>query len=356
MPDPQQQQPRQQPAAESGSDFQKLIQKPVSFGANGVEINNTDDLHRCASFIFNSGIAPKGMDTVPAVMIAISLGAELGMKPMSALQNIAVINGRPSVWGDAMLGLCRQSALFVAEDFKEWEEDLGGEEGMTAFCESHRVGSDILRRQFSMGQAKRAGLLEKNTPWKTYPERMRMFRARSWCLRDNFGDILGGMRAAEEQQDCEPTSTTAATQSHIEQAKAERAAVTVHDVPGSQSTSAAACNAIEALATETTAERIDRENAGDPDPPLDPPTPEEVARADDNRDHEQAVANRDAVTDDQIATGRDIIARIGKCVSPANFDKVQDDAVALFNDGRLAQVDCVKISALIEIGRAGLAT
>ncbi len=194
---------------------------------------------------------------------------------------------------------------------------------------------------------------------------------------------LGTVVTEEEAAWMNKAGTAAATQSHIEQAKAERAAVTVHDVPGSQSTSAAACNAIEALAaykdqlreppdpptpptlgrherpgggTETTAERIDRENAGDPDPPLDPPTPEEVARADDNRDHEQAVANRDAVTDDQIATGRDIIARIGKCVSPANFDKVQDDAVALFNDGRLAQVDCVKISALIEIGRAGLGT
>ncbi len=137
------QQQTQQQQAETTDSEPNLLKGPVTFGAQGVEIKDTDDLWKCASFILHSKIAPKDMKTVGAVMMAISLGAELGMKPMSAVQNIAVINGRPSIWGDAMLGLCRKSSLFVEEDFREWlEEDSA--DGNTAYCESRRQGGELI--------------------------------------------------------------------------------------------------------------------------------------------------------------------------------------------------------------------
>ena len=52
-----------------------------------------------------------------------------------------------------------------------------------------------------MADAKRAGLWGKSGPWTQYPDRMLLFRARGFALRDAFGDYLRGLRTVEEQGD-----------------------------------------------------------------------------------------------------------------------------------------------------------
>jgi len=179
-----------------------LMKGPVTvkMGPKGVEITDIDGCFRFASVVHNSGLAPKGLASPQAIMIAIQMGAELGMKPMTAIQNIAVINGRPSIWGDAMLAVCMKSNFFDHESFRERIEEIDGVP--TAFCTARRIGSPAITQDFSMDDAKKAGLLEKNTPWQTYEKRMLKFRARSWALRDCFPDVLLGLRGAEEQMDC----------------------------------------------------------------------------------------------------------------------------------------------------------
>ncbi|MFZ8927531.1 MAG: hypothetical protein ACO3CU_12320, partial [Candidatus Nanopelagicales bacterium] len=46
-------------------------------------------------------------------VVEVRVGREIGLGTLQALQSIAVINGRPSVWGDAMLALVRGSGLCV---------------------------------------------------------------------------------------------------------------------------------------------------------------------------------------------------------------------------------------------------
>jgi hypothetical protein len=174
----------------------------VAMGADGVQLDNIDECFRFASTIHNSRLAPKGLETPQAVMLAIFMGLELGMKPMTAIQNIAVINGRPSIWGDAALAICRQSQLFVEDDFNESIDYNDDGKPVAGTCTCRRFGGRLVKHTFSMTDAQNAGLLEKNTPWRTYTRRMLQMRARSWALRDCFPDLLLGMRLAEEQQDC----------------------------------------------------------------------------------------------------------------------------------------------------------
>ncbi len=121
---------------------------------------------------------------------------------MQSLQCIAVVNGRPAVFGDAMPGLCRQSP--VCDDIEEWMDGEG--DTMTAFCRATRVGKKPMLAQFSVADAKKAGLWGKVGPWSQYPQRMLMWRARSWALRDAFPDVLRGLMAVEEARDI-PTDT-----------------------------------------------------------------------------------------------------------------------------------------------------
>lgn len=140
------------------------------------------------------------------ILAAWQMGAELGLKPLAALQNIAVINGRPSLWGDVMLGIIKahHSCEFVHED----EADMSLENPI-ATCTSKRKGQPLVIRTFSMEDAKRAGLVDANgrgrggsaVPWSTYPKRMLQMRARGFNLRDNWPDLLRGLWAAEEAQD-----------------------------------------------------------------------------------------------------------------------------------------------------------
>jgi len=151
-----------------------------------------------AERLANSGLAPAGFNGKPdACFIAMQYGAALGLNPLQAVQNIAVINGRPCLWGDAMLALVKSSPLC------EWiKEELDGD---TAYCTVKRRGEPEPQvRSYSWNDAQIAGLTSKPGPWKQYPKRMLQLKARSWALRDIFPDALMGLSMAEEIRDITP--------------------------------------------------------------------------------------------------------------------------------------------------------
>ena len=152
-----------------------------------------------ASLIAGSDFAPKDYRGKPEnVMIAIQMGIDLGLKPMQALQNIAVINGRPSIYGDAALAL----VMPALERFLESFDGQDGSDAYMAVCIAKRRGwPDETRRTFSIADAKKANLWGKAGPWTTYPKRMLQWRARGFALRDIGSDLLLGLVLVEEAHD-----------------------------------------------------------------------------------------------------------------------------------------------------------
>lgn len=178
----------------------------VGFGNRGLKLESLDDLWRFSQYVAASGFAPKGMDKPEAVLVAIQLGAELGISPAMSVQNITVIRGKPSVYGDCALALCRASGLFDEEVFKETITGKGDEQ--TAICRVRRLPNGIIvEKPFSVSQAKRAGLWGSEGPWRTFPERMLQMRARGFALRDAYTDVLKGIHLAEEIQVRDETMT-----------------------------------------------------------------------------------------------------------------------------------------------------
>ena len=170
---------------------------PIVSGPRGLELGTFEDMWRFAVAVSKSGMAPKGMETAEACFVALQMGAELGLTPMASLQNIAVINGRPSVWGDGMLAVCRSQGIFDEAAFVETLTGAGDE--LTACCTVRRLPrGNAVTREFSVAKAKKAGLWGKSGPWTQYPERMLQMRARSFALRDTFTDVLRGFKCAEE--------------------------------------------------------------------------------------------------------------------------------------------------------------
>jgi hypothetical protein len=201
---------------------------PVAVGERGIQIQDMDQLWRFAQYVSASGLAPKGIEKPEAVFVAVQMGLEIGLTPMAALQNIAVINGRPSVWGDAQLAVARGSGLMLAFHEEETNEEL--HPLFVDMCtepntdKAREMRRDFARKQakmkrntddygfsvctlrvneamrfgrFTVSDAKTAQLWGKGGPWTQYPMRMLKFRARSFLLRDVYGDALKGIISAE---------------------------------------------------------------------------------------------------------------------------------------------------------------
>ena len=150
-----------------------------------------------AKMISKSEMMPKDYRNKPEnIVVAIQWGYEVGLNPIQALRNISIINGRPSIWGDAAIALVRASGLL-----EYCNESV---ENGVAICAVKRKGEPEQVRTFSELEAKRAGLLNKQGPWSQYPQRMLQMRARGFALRDVFADVLNGIITAEEAQDTPP--------------------------------------------------------------------------------------------------------------------------------------------------------
>jgi hypothetical protein len=152
-----------------------------------------------SDMLASSSMVPKAYQGKPQdILVCVQWGYEMGLAPMQALQNIAVINGKPSVYGDAMMALVQASA--VCEDVEEFFENEGTPNPV-AVCIAKRKNRKPVVAKFSVEDAKRAGLWGKQGPWSAYPKRMMQMRARGFALRDAFPDVLKGLISAEEAQD-----------------------------------------------------------------------------------------------------------------------------------------------------------
>jgi len=147
-----------------------------------------------AKIIASSDMVPKDYVNKPGnVLVAVQTGAELGLKPMQSLQGISVINGRPSIWGDAMRALVISHPEF--EDLHEDKQDTH------CTVTLKRRGRSAVVTTFSMEDAKKAGLAGKSGPWQTAPKRMLQMRAFAFAARDLFADALKGIKSIEEVRD-----------------------------------------------------------------------------------------------------------------------------------------------------------
>ena len=165
-----------------------------------LEPTNLAEAKDFAAIICKGDMVPQHYKNKPVdTLIAIQWGYEVGLAPMQALQNIAVINGKATVWGDSALALVKTHPMYRGH--QEWLD------GDVAVCEIKRElpngDIEVTRRTFSIQEARQAKLTGKSGPWQSYPNRMLCLRARGFALRDSFPDALKGIITTEEAMDYE---------------------------------------------------------------------------------------------------------------------------------------------------------
>ena len=155
---------------------------------------NYDSDFQLADMLARTNLVPREFQNQPEkILIAIKMGAEVGLPPVQSTQNIAVINGRPCMWGDALLAVVKSHPDFV--NIKEVVE------GDVATCTVYRKGQSAHTAIFNVDDAKQARLWNKPGPWQQYPKRMLQMRARAFAIRDTFPDAIKGLHVREEVRD-----------------------------------------------------------------------------------------------------------------------------------------------------------
>ncbi len=169
--------------------------------------HNLTEAMEYAKLIASSSLVPKsyrddqGKVNPGDILVAVQTGLEVGLKPLQAIQNIAVINGQPTIWGDGM------RALVVASGECEYLKDTWDAAKQVAVVVGKRKGKPERTVTFSWADAERAGLAQKET-YKKYPQRMCKWRAVAWFCRDEFPDVLKGLQCREEVDDYAHVGTT----------------------------------------------------------------------------------------------------------------------------------------------------
>ena len=169
--------------------------------SNLINVNSWSDALSAAEMIAKTNLCPPNYrNKKEDIIVAWAMGTELGMKPMQSLQHIAVINGKPCLYGDGLLALVKNDPRCLGVQ----ETTEGEGDDYTAVCSVKRKYDDknieTTVCKFSIKDAKRAKLFNRPV-WQSYPQRMLQMRARGFALRNAFPDALSGFISQEEAED-----------------------------------------------------------------------------------------------------------------------------------------------------------
>jgi hypothetical protein len=183
------------------------------------------DIDRFCAELATSRFCPPDYKGNPVdIKFAILWGGELGLNAFQSITGIKIINGKPTLYGDIFLAVCKSNPAW--EDMIETYDPAT----KTAYCEVRRKGHEPLTRSFSHAQATAAKLIKPApSPWTLYPERMLQHRARGFALRDMFADSLCGMiddteakdYPVKEVQEVKPVVEPQMRDHHVDYLKAE---------------------------------------------------------------------------------------------------------------------------------------
>ncbi len=175
--------------------------KIVKFqGAQTLAFNCFDSILKFTTIVCKTNMVPKTYENKPEdAAVAIVYGSEIGLPPLASLQNIAVVNGMPTVWGDAQLSIVQSSGSY------EWHKtsysgSLEDETLNAKFEVKRKDMSESVVKEFSIADAQSANLWGKGGTWKTHPKQMLGYKARAFALREAFADILKGIHSKEEME------------------------------------------------------------------------------------------------------------------------------------------------------------
>lgn len=151
-----------------------------------------------ASTLVPQAYQGKAMDCT----IAVDMANRMGISPMMVMQNLYVVQGKPSWSGQACTALIEGSGKF-----KNLKHIYTGEKGTDTwgcYVQAVRIEDNevVQGAEVTLGMAKAEGWASKSgSKWKTMPELMLAYRASAFFARVHIPNALMGVAVEGEAED-----------------------------------------------------------------------------------------------------------------------------------------------------------
>jgi hypothetical protein len=151
-----------------------------------LRVTSFDQAKSMAEFLAKAQIVPEAYRGKPAdIVVAIGMGAEIGLGPFQSLQSIYVVHGRPSLYVEAALAIVLASGLLEHYSVESTDTEA------SATVQRRGVAEPVSIR-FTLEDAKKLGLTA-NPSWAKQARWMLEMRATGRVLHRLFPDLLKGL-------------------------------------------------------------------------------------------------------------------------------------------------------------------
>lgn len=162
-----------------------------------------NQLAKVAKMYASGTLVPKDYVNNPAnCFIACELAARLNVSPSFVMQNLYIVQGKPSWSGQACIALIKGCGLFSAVELVMVGEQGTPERGCYMKAVRNRDGSEVNGTTITLKLAQDEGWYSKpGSKWKTMPEQMLKYRAAAFFARTECPNILMGYQIDDEIRD-----------------------------------------------------------------------------------------------------------------------------------------------------------
>lgn len=182
-----------------------------------------DHAQRVAKMLSSSSLVPEiYKNNVQNTMIALEMANRIGASPLMVMQNLYVIQGKPSWSSSFIIASLNACGRFSPVRFKM--DGQGDEYGCRAWAYDLKDKEKLIGPKITMTMVKAEGWLSKpGSKWKTMPELMFRYRAAAFFGRLYAPDIMMGMQTAEEVSDVHSAMSHSRQADKIEAAGSKKA-------------------------------------------------------------------------------------------------------------------------------------
>lgn len=167
------------------------------------EVMSFEKLQDMSTWLSKSTIVPVAYQNRPEnCFVALDMASRMGISPMVVMQNLHIIQGKPSWSGQAMASMIRNSGEFRNVELHYVGE--AGKDNWGAYVTAEKVSTGKILKggTVTIAVAKKEGWFQKTgSKWQTMPEIMLGYRAYAWFGRVYCPELMMGLQTSEEVAD-----------------------------------------------------------------------------------------------------------------------------------------------------------
>lgn len=170
------------------------------------DMNQFKDAQRMAALLAASDCVPDSYQNKPAnCVIALDIANRMGLSPLTVMQNLYIVRGKPSWSGQACRALIKNDGKFINDDIVYVGDPNTDSWGCYMTAVNVRTGAEVKGPAVTIDMAKKEGWYSKKdkngnetSKWQTMPELMLAYRAAAFFARVHCPSAMMGFQTAEE--------------------------------------------------------------------------------------------------------------------------------------------------------------